>query len=445
MHPDDDTQTTLSKWPFILGDALLVGTALAIAILGGWQLTNWQVASCVAAVALGAALFVLPYVVEFQVRVREEREDRAADLRILKKHILSAEQTLAALDARLRALEHSTADANRHNTALAEIADQKFAELEAARASQQEAIQALQQKLKEVPEKAPAALDPANLQSIEKRLEALEARPEPPAKASEPTAAADTPGDAPAPPAATKAQAMPAKTVAQIERPKRSARERHGPEESRLLRRAISDTGDNSSTAVSRIIEAKAKEQKPGKPIKQEEPEPTKPAPADEPKTPEDSAAPAADPSPPEEKKPDADETPGAAPPEEETAPRSDLPESGPAGGTPPAEGLDVLLEEAESSSPLPRTRAKKKDAVVTASVFIGIGNKPYLRGSGGGLSWDKGVVMEFEEIGKWQWVAPSDLDARLEVQVFRNDKDADTTGRYSLEPGQKLEITPVF
>jgi hypothetical protein len=91
------------------------------------------------------------------------------------------------------------------------------------------------------------------------------------------------------------------------------------------------------------------------------------------------------------------------------------------------------------------RTKVKKNDAVLTASVFIGIGNKPYLRGSGGGLSWEKGAAMEFQEIGKWQWVAPVDLDATLEVQIFRNDEDADTSGRYTLEPGQKLEVTPVF
>ena len=75
MHPDD-SKTTLSKWPFILGDVLLVASALAIAVLGDWQLTNWQVASCVLAVALGAGLFVLPYIVEFRVRVEEEAQDR---------------------------------------------------------------------------------------------------------------------------------------------------------------------------------------------------------------------------------------------------------------------------------------------------------------------------------------------------------------------------------
>ena len=92
MQSDDDFQTTLSKWPFILGDVLLVATALAIAILGDWQLSTWQVVSCVISVALGAALFVLPYIIEFQVRLREEAEDRTANVRVLQRHIVSTQE-----------------------------------------------------------------------------------------------------------------------------------------------------------------------------------------------------------------------------------------------------------------------------------------------------------------------------------------------------------------
>ena len=105
MQSDDDLQTTLSKWPFILGDVLLVATALAISILGDWQLSNWQVASCVISVALGAALFVLPYIVEFQVRLREEAEDRTADLRILQRRIVSAQEQVESVVERMETSE----------------------------------------------------------------------------------------------------------------------------------------------------------------------------------------------------------------------------------------------------------------------------------------------------------------------------------------------------
>jgi hypothetical protein len=91
------------------------------------------------------------------------------------------------------------------------------------------------------------------------------------------------------------------------------------------------------------------------------------------------------------------------------------------------------------------RARTKANDAVFTASILIGIGNKPFLRGSAGGLNWQTGIPMEFEEIGKWRWVAPVDLDGPVEVQIYRNDEDPDRKGRHTLEPGQKLEVTPVF
>ena len=91
------------------------------------------------------------------------------------------------------------------------------------------------------------------------------------------------------------------------------------------------------------------------------------------------------------------------------------------------------------------RVKTKKSDTAVIASVFIGIGNKPFVRGSGAGLNWESGVEMEFEEIGKWRWIAPADLDAPIEIQLYRNDEDADSTGKYTLEPGQQLDLSPVF
>ena len=75
---------------------------------------------------------------------------------------------------------------------------------------------------------------------------------------------------------------------------------------------------------------------------------------------------------------------------------------------------------------------------------MIGIGNKPFLRGEGPGLSWDKGVPMNFVELGKWAW-SPPDKTASLVVQLYRNDEQADPSGQHKVAPGQKLEITPEF
>lgn len=63
-----------------------------------------------------------------------------------------------------------------------------------------------------------------------------------------------------------------------------------------------------------------------------------------------------------------------------------------------------------------------KGEASVTVNALIGIGNKPYLRGSGGGLSPDRGVAMEYVEIGKWRHVF-ADADAPIEFSVLKNDE----------------------
>ena len=111
----------------------------------------------------------------------------------------------------------------------------------------------------------------------------------------------------------------------------------------------------------------------------------------------------------------------------------------------PPIEASDMLFDSVAETPVVKKARTKKQDAVLTVSVLIGIGNKPYLRGSGGGLSWEQGIVMDFQEIGKWRWVAPVDLSEPLELQVYRNDEDPDRQGRHTLMPGQKLEISPKF
>lgn len=348
MQSDDELQTTLSKWPFILGDVFLVATALAIAFFGDWQLTNWQVASCVISVALGCGLFALPYVVEFQVRIREEAEDRTADLRILQRHFVSAEAQLEAVSERVENIED----------ALADIQNSK---------SDTEAIE---------PEEV-VALEPKAKKTREPRKR---------------------------------------RTV-----------------EPRLIHRAIEQKQDKSSEAVSRIIESKSKKRPT---VVEESPEEGKqkalipePTPEVVPEPPQAQA----------EERSATDEIEVEAP--KEAVFKTPEPEE-PEDKAPEPEDMfaDSVPPQAKK-----RLRTKKSDTALVASVFIGIGNKPFVRGSGAGLNWACGVAMEFEEIGKWRWLAPADMEAPVEIQLFRNDEDADTTGKYTLEPGQKLELSPVF
>lgn len=465
MHSDEDSQTTLSKWPFVLGDVLLVATALAIAILKDWQIFGWEIAFCVVAVALGASLFVLPYVVEFQVRVREEREDRGAELRILHKHVVSgreeveaAVERLEALEAAFRGLDRSAPDLSAPLAALEKKIDPvagKQSELEVKLAALGKHLDTLSGQLGEQP-------DPKALEAMQAELTSLKA--ELPQLRSELQASIESAKKKePEAPVAPQVTLQP-KTILKkpIKRPTRSSRERKEPE-ARLLKRAIDQKQDKSSAAVSRIIESRQKEgakekdadkSEPQAEVEKEQPEPG--GPEVKPPAEVNEAAEVKSEAKPEPKK-KAESKPVkkvvAVPKKEAAEPKEEVnhpPEEDPKSETEEVTSTEEAPQEDMFAEAVPaqvkkRVRTKKSDTAVIASVFIGIGNKPYVRGDGAGLSWDSGLEMEFEEIGRWRWIAPSDLEGPIQIQLYRNDEDPDTTGKYTLEPGQQLDLSPVF
>ena len=513
MEPDDEAPLTLSKWPFYLGDALLVVTALAIAILGNWQLTDMQVIACVIAVALGAVIFGLPYVVEYSMRVREERDDRSSELRLLKGHLHKAEAALLECHERLNELESGSGSVDQRCEILASAVDQKLnhasqvlatlsqkvtaievcntdqvtafaalkVQLDAFSAmpkddASAEAVIALEAALASLENRLTTAVEP--LGSIESRVVVLEAS---------------------AQVAVEAASAAIATAAAETSAPARAPRSRRSKADAGLLQRAIQEKQDSASSAVSRIIDSKSKLAKPEPEVTESTEMPEEPMP--EPAVPKESV--------PEdtetqelvveldpievsetiEEGSEGSEFPiGADLAEDDELQEAAASEAEVIAETERVEAADDLIVEvvdgaaaepelevprpeleiseavtraspkleAEADTPVdlfgevepaairqPRTKAN--DAVFTASILIGIGNKPFLRGSAGGLSWQIGLPMDFEEIGKWRWVAPADLAGPVELQIYRNDEDPDRNGRHTLDPGQKLEVTPIF
>lgn len=91
------------------------------------------------------------------------------------------------------------------------------------------------------------------------------------------------------------------------------------------------------------------------------------------------------------------------------------------------------------------RRKPGKKDTAITVNALIGIGNKPYLRGSGAGLSPSEGLPMEYVEIGKWRYVLP-EISAPVEFRVLKNDKEnSDGDETFTIKPGEKLELNLSF
>ena len=90
--------------------------------------------------------------------------------------------------------------------------------------------------------------------------------------------------------------------------------------------------------------------------------------------------------------------------------------------------------------------KTSKADTCVIVNSLIGIGNKPYLRGAGGGLSADKGVPMEYLEIGKWRYVFPPDSQFPIEFSVYKNDETRSDGGEvFKIHPNEKLELNLRF
>jgi hypothetical protein len=84
----------------------------------------------------------------------------------------------------------------------------------------------------------------------------------------------------------------------------------------------------------------------------------------------------------------------------------------------------EEVIEEIEEASEAPASApaAAGTGTALIVNLMIGIGNKPFVRGTGPGLSQDKGVPMSFLGIGRWQWVSP-DPEAPATVEVWKNDQ----------------------
>ena len=87
-------------------------------------------------------------------------------------------------------------------------------------------------------------------------------------------------------------------------------------------------------------------------------------------------------------------------------------------------EVIEEIEDEGAEVTPAsaPESAADGTGTALIVNLMIGIGNKPFIRGTGPGLSQDKGVPMSFLGIGRWQWISP-DPEAPATVEVWKNDQ----------------------
>jgi hypothetical protein len=113
---------------------------------------------------------------------------------------------------------------------------------------------------------------------------------------------------------------------------------------------------------------------------------------------------------------------------------------------TEPGLGLELDDTPASSTSGMAERVLTSDGATrLLVTAYIGIGNRLYIRGNGPGLSWEKGVPLQFVSIGKWRWET-NDANAPVQFKLYKNDDlECAALGSQSLDPGHQQEVTAAF
>ncbi len=108
---------------------------------------------------------------------------------------------------------------------------------------------------------------------------------------------------------------------------------------------------------------------------------------------------------------------------------------------------LDLDFDEdfdPDKQEPVRRSLEEAEEVSLIVNLHLSIGNIPYVRGEGAGLSWEKGAEMQFLEIGKWEWRA-TEVGETVVTKIFLNDNLSSFGEDIEIEAGEQVEIFPEF
>jgi len=406
--PLPESTPRLSKWPFLLGDAALLAAAWLIADYARHPLSTTAIVSIVICGVVAAMAGAIPFLADY------------------------ARQTDQALDERQKALEalSRSAAAAAEQIGVAATGYQQIAELAQANLQQAEQVQQHLQKTSaeflsrlstvRVEEKRKLEKDFAGLRSTEvARLEAVldkisravddlgRIQVAPAAAAPALPTTPETVGELGIDPAAEPARPPPAPP------PEPAADENRVTEAVAALEIAAADEAEPAPDPAAAELPPKTPRKRAKKLPK-----------------PEDSSAAPAPPAPGEtvgELGVDPAPEPEAAKPDPELAELSEFSQLA------PDEGQPTNSVSADGATRL----------IVTA--YIGIGNRLFIRGAGPGLSWERGVALQFVSIGKWRWES-AEVTTPVRFKLYKNDEiECTTLAATAIEPGQQQEVTATF
>lgn len=428
MNPPE-TAPKLPVFPFLAGDLALIAAAFVIASRSPSPIGPGPLLAITLCVVIGAALLVIPFMANYARRQDAELTDRQNQIAALARTTSDSAEQISIVASGL----HGIAESSKHNL---ETLGQLPARL-------QERIDGLTQQL------AGSAI--AAHTSVQEDVARLEAAAE---KIARTLAKLES---------ATKTKAD---SLASVEKDLAAALARATRELESFVAAATAAAATTGAAAekisrpsakVSAKTAALAKPDPVPPPAPVPEPPPAPAAPivaAPEPPAPEP-VAPAPVPAPVSEPVP----TPVVAvepPPPPAFAPSEpsadDVPVSEPEAPKPPRprkprsadDGLDLGLT-SEAQEEIESAVTSDGFTRLVATAYIGIGNKLFIRGDGPGLSWEKGVPLQFVSIGKWRWETP-DATAPITAKLYKNDQiECLGLGALTLEPGRQHEVNAGF
>ncbi|RME68900.1 MAG: hypothetical protein D6781_09845 [Verrucomicrobia bacterium] len=456
----------IPRWPFYLGDAAFLILAFATITLAGSPPSLGHIAVATLCTIIGIALLLIPFLLEYDARARfaeaQARDHAEAQLRRLAQigdqltNVLSRSQSteeqigqaLGNLDEIIEKLGNLTDDLGQFISRLSTSEDDPESEspLSAAIAQNEKRLAALEKTLGNIastlsasradntvtPTALSAALAPIReqLAGLDARLGKLPATMREPgrsplkAETGKPSAPKEDTAKTKASPRRKKAPQSPQQTPADAPRTEPTD------EQDAKASTAAAATPAGQPTPVNSSA-------KPSQPSASQPTGGTKPAdvPAEPPSTssPSDARPPSSTESP-----------PPASPPAKKAAKPSGSSRTAPR-KVQPDNVLELPLDGPDEANTGRKARRESGPATsLVATAYIGIGNKLFLRGEGPGLSWEKGVPMQFLAIGKWGWTS-TEADGPVVCRIYRNDETPMLDEDIIIPAGSKIEVTPRF
>jgi hypothetical protein len=79
----------------------------------------------------------------------------------------------------------------------------------------------------------------------------------------------------------------------------------------------------------------------------------------------------------------------------------------------------------------------------IEAKIDVGFGNNLFVRGQGGGLSWDRGLPLENVDSKTWRLTVPTKDEVQFKLLI--NDTVWAKGEDLVAPPGKKVEVSPAF